>query len=73
MNDVEEGARRNDSYRLPPGHQPYDPLIGLRIGALAGGVIGILASVVIGTVWVAVAGAVIGGAVGYRVVRRNHR
>jgi uncharacterized protein YcfJ len=63
----------SDDYRLPPGRQPYDVLNGLRIGALVGGIIGAIVMVVTGvqSLWVLLAGAVIGGLVGYLYERRR--
>ncbi len=63
------------SPRLPPGRQLYDPLNGLRVGALAGGLIGAIVTAVtsIAFVWLVVAGAVLGGAVGYWYERRRLR
>lgn len=62
-----------DPTGLPPGHQPYDPLNGIRIGAIAGGLVGIGVAALtgfggIGTVVVA---AAIGGSAGYAYQRRE--
>jgi hypothetical protein len=59
--------------RLPPGHQPYDLLNGLRIGAVAGGLLGVgIAAITgfggIGTVAVAAAP---GGGAGYVCQKRD--
>jgi hypothetical protein len=64
-----------DPPRLPPGRQPYDPLNGLRVGALSGGLTGAVAAVVIGPVyaWLVLVGAVAGGAIGYWYERRSLR
>ncbi|MEN8042133.1 MAG: hypothetical protein ABFR95_11580 [Actinomycetota bacterium] len=59
--------------RYPAGVQPYDSFNGLRIGALAGGVIGILPAFVFpgGFVWLVI-GAAVGAAAGY-LWERNDR
>lgn len=62
-----------DGDRLPPGRQPYDKLNGLRVGALAGGVLGAVAAAATRMPWVFFAGAVIGGAAGYLTERRKLR
>ena len=51
----------------PAGRQPYDPLVGLRVGAIAGGIFGVVLVAIssLASFWVVVVGAVIGGAVGY--------
>ncbi len=51
----------------PAGRQPYDPLNGLRIGALAGGILGIAATALLSfsNIWLTLVGAVIGAVVGY--------
>ena len=65
--------RTEPSY--PPGHQPYDPLNGLRIGALAGGVLAVIPIALLGFgfAWLMVVGAAIGGAAGYLRERRGMR
>lgn len=57
--------------RLPAGTQPYDPLNGIRVGALVGGVIAAIVAVAIGfpSFWAALGGAVAGGVLGYRIER----
>lgn len=59
--------------RLPPGRQPYDSLVGLRVGAIAGGVLGAVAAVVLTQPLLILAGALIGGAVGYLTERQKVR
>ena len=61
----------SDQDRLPPGHQPYDRLNGVRIGALAGGLVGALVGAVTHLPWLLVAGAVVGGAAGFFVATRR--
>jgi hypothetical protein len=58
---------------LRPGQQPYDPLNGLRVGGLAGGILGGIATAVtsVGNVWLVVVGVVLGGAIGYLYERRK--
>jgi hypothetical protein len=53
--------------RLPAGRQPYDGLNGLRIGALAGGLLGVVAAAVtgVGGIWLVAGTAVVAGAAGY--------
>lgn len=59
---------------LPPGVQPYDKLNGVRVGALAGGVVGILPAVLLWPAfgWV-IGGAAVGGVVGYFWQRREEQ
>lgn len=59
----------------PPGHQPYDGLNGLRIGALAGGLLAVIPTAMLGFGfgWLIVVGAVVGSAVGYVWERRDLR
>ena len=61
-----------DEYRLPPGRQPYDALNGLRVGALAGAVLGFVIAVLspLGA-WVLFVTAAVGAAVGYWSERRS--
>lgn len=59
--------------RLPPGRQPYDRLVGLRVGAVAGGVFGGIVGVVTGAPWLLLVGAGIGAVVGYLTERRKVR
>jgi len=57
---------------FPPGHQPYDKLVGLRIGALVGGLIGGVGAYLLGGVfaWLILIGAIIGGVIGHRIGRQ---
>ena len=59
-----------DSY--PPGRQPYDALVGMRVGGLAGAILGGILTAVLGAgfVWLILAGAVVGGVAGYMWERR---
>ncbi len=59
--------------RLLPGQQPYDPLNGLRVGAIAGGILGALATAAtgLGAAWLVLALAAAGGAIGYWTERRR--
>jgi len=59
--------------RLPAGRQPYDSLVGLRVGAVAGGLLGAVAGFAMRTPWPLLAGAIIGGAVGFFTERRKVR
>lgn len=56
-----------DPPTLPPGRQPYDKLVGLRVGALTGGIIGIALVAVLGgsLPWLIIPFAVAGAAGGY--------
>jgi len=64
-----------EDQRLPPGRQPYDALNGLRVGGLAGAVLGavITALTTVGLVWLVPAGAVAGAVAGYLYERRRMR
>lgn len=65
----------DDAHRLPVGHQPYDPLNGLRVGALAGGLLGAIAAAIVGLgyAWLILVGAALGGAIGYWYERSRLR
>ena len=58
---------------MPAGRQPYDALIGLRIGAMTGALLGALVALLIGTgmVWLIVATGALGGFAGYRFERHQ--
>lgn len=55
--------------RLPPGRQPYDPLVGLRVGALAGGLLGGVGAAITQIGWLILVGGVAGAVAGYIVER----
>lgn len=59
--------------RLPPGHQPYDPLNAIRVGGLTGALTGVGLSWAMGLdrLWLVAASAVVGGFIGYRWERRH--
>lgn len=59
--------------RLPAGHQPYESLVAVRVGAIAGALAGGAAAVAAGTaeVWFILAGTLIGAAAGFRFHSRN--
>lgn len=61
--------------RLPAGRTPWDVFNGLRVGALAGGLLGATVPIVFGAswAWVVVVGAAVGGATGYLSQRRSRR
>lgn len=65
----------SDPRSLPPGRQPYDPLNGLRVGALSGGLLGGIATAATsgGYIWLVLVGAVVGGAAGYWFESRRLR
>jgi len=67
--------RRIGQETYPAGHQPYDALSGLRVGAVAGGIIGVIpvALGAPGGVWLVLIGGFIGGVVGYQWERRLMR
>jgi hypothetical protein len=54
-----------DDKPLPPGHQPYDPLNGLRVGALAGGLLGAPLTALTRSPWFVIGGAGLGAVAGY--------
>lgn len=58
--------------RLPPGRQPYDPLNGLRVGALAGGIVGaIIAGLTDLGLWFVFLTAIVAATVGYVTQKRK--
>ncbi len=64
------GEEQND--RLPPGRQPYDPLNGLRVGALTGGIIGaVIAGLTDIGIWFVFLMAIVAGAIGYWSQKRK--
>jgi hypothetical protein len=60
---------------LAPGVQPYDGLNGVRIGALVGGILGVVPIIWWPTLGFGsmIAGAAVGGTLGYRWQRRDER
>lgn len=61
----------NTPSRLPPGRQPYDALMGLRVGAFAGLAVGAGAAAVTRIAWFLLVGAIAGAVIGY--VWERHR
>ena len=59
--------------RLPPGRQPYDALVGMRVGGVAGGLLGAIGAALTGVTFVGpvLGAAVVGGAVGYVYEKRR--
>lgn len=62
-------APDGDRPSYPPGRQPYEKLVGMRVGALVGGLIGGVGAFVLGGVfaWLILLGAVVGGIIGHRM------
>ena len=62
-----EGLTMSRDKTYPAGHPPHDPINGLRIGGLAGGVVGVLvvAAFDVAAFWLVLVFAAIGGGVGY--------
>ena len=56
-----------DEREPPAGWTPWDPVNGLRVGVLAGGLVGVAATALIGgrAAWLILVGGALGGAVGY--------
>lgn len=71
--DYEKAMSTNRRIRLSPGRQPYDALNGLRIGAIAGGLLGGATAAVTRIGWFVIIGAVIGGVIGYFWERHRMR
>lgn len=64
----------NDRAPLPPGKTPWDPVNGVRIGAIAGALVGGFVHLVLGVTILAIIGlALVGGAIGYAVERPRRR
>ena len=61
--------------RLRPGHPPWESFAGIRVGGLAGALIGAVVAVVTNgpALWIIVGAAVIGAAAGYLVATRQMR
>jgi uncharacterized membrane protein len=68
-------SNRRETPRLPPGHPPWDPINGLRVGGLAGGLVGILVMLLLGmrNPWLAIVGAAVGATIGFVRERRKQR
>ena len=61
-----------ESYKLSPGRQPYDPINGMRVGTLVGAILGaIVAGLTDLGFWTVIVLAVIGGAAGYWSQKRK--
>lgn len=60
---------------LPTGLQPWDPINGLRVGAIAGAAVGAVAVAVSGVAnfWVIALPAVVGAGLGYWSEKRRQR
>lgn len=56
--------------RLPEGHQPYDRLNAVRIGAVAGGLLAAPLTWLTGAPWFVIGGAIVGGLGGLAHHRR---
>lgn len=58
---------------MSAGRQPYDALNGLRIGAVAGALLGAIVALLVGQamVWLILVAGAIGGFLGYRFERRQ--
>ena len=65
-----DAMNTEDKTVLPPGHQPYDPLNGLRVGAFAGIALGAVGAALTRIGWLLLIGAVVGAVAGY-VTERN--
>jgi hypothetical protein len=63
--DMAPQSRKQPTY--PPGHQPYDRLNALRVGAVAGGAGGAVVAAALRGVWAfaIVIGAAVGGVIGW--------
>lgn len=57
----------NETPRYPPGKQPYDSLNAIRIGILAGGILGVVVTALTSAanLWLVALFAVVGGVAGY--------
>ena len=64
------GEEQHD--KLPPGRQPYDPLNGLRIGAIAGGIVGaVIAGLTDLGIWFVFLTAIVAATIGYWTQKRK--
>ena len=62
----DEGPDKAHDAKYAPGHQPYDSLNGLRVGALAGAVVGVVLSLIFsGAAWLILVAAVVGAVAGF--------
>ena len=59
--------------RYKEGHQPWDPVNGMRVGGFAGALLGAGAALLLGSapVWLIFGGAAMGAAVGYFSQKRK--
>lgn len=63
----------DDDQRVPSGHEPHDPLNGIRVGALIGGLLGALITALtsVANAWLVLIGGAVGAVVGYRSQRKG--
>lgn len=61
----EETMSTQQTPKLPQGRQPYDPLVGLRVGAFTGGALGAVIAALTRVGWFILIGAIVGAIVGY--------
>lgn len=63
-----------DGSSPPSGWQPWDAANGLRVGILAGGLIGVavIALTNVSSFWIVVACGVVGGGIGFWSGKRRH-
>ena len=63
----------DDDPRIPSGHEPHDPLNGIRVGALIGGLLGALITALtsVANAWLVFVGAAVGAVIGYRSQRKR--
>ena len=63
----------SDDPSVPSGHEPHDPLNGIRVGALIGGLFGALITALtsVANAWLVFIGAAVGAIVGCRSQRKR--
>ena len=68
-------AETRQPARYPEGHQPWDPINGMRVGSFTGALVGAGAALIVGSafLWFIFGGAAVGGAIGYFEQKRKLR
>jgi hypothetical protein len=63
----------SDEPHFPAGRPPWDPVNGMRVGILAGGVVGVIITLItpVSGIWLTLVGGAVGGGLGYWSEKRR--